>query len=192
MSQDPLTQILKNALSGNDILRKEAESQITKLASDNLSQFLINISSKISNENEEKAVRQISALLIKNLILKNEYKNTFLNLNTEEKSLIKNHVLSSLASSDIDIRKAASNAIASICKIEIPNHQWLDIFDILINTSQNENLFIQISSVTTLSFIFTEISVNDIPQNTVIKLLNSFYTILKKDNINLELHIFTL
>ena len=141
MSQDPLTQILKNALSGNDILRKEAESQITKLASDNLSQFLINISSKISNENEEKAVRQISALLIKNLILKNEYKNTFLNLNTEEKSLIKNHVLSSLASSDIDIRKAASNAIASICKIEIPNHQWLDIFDILINTSQNENLY---------------------------------------------------
>ena len=30
-SQDPLTQILQNALSGNDSLRKEAESQITRL-----------------------------------------------------------------------------------------------------------------------------------------------------------------
>ena len=52
--QDPLSQILRNALSGNDSLRKEAESQITRLASENLSEFLIKISSKISNENFNK------------------------------------------------------------------------------------------------------------------------------------------
>ena len=60
--EDPLTQILKNALSGNDTLRKEAESQITNLASQNIYQFLLNISSKISNENEEKSVPQISTI----------------------------------------------------------------------------------------------------------------------------------
>ena len=79
--EDPLTQILKNALSGNDTLRKEAESQITNLASQNIYQFLLNISSKISNENEEKSVRQISAILIKNIILKNEFTQKWFNLN---------------------------------------------------------------------------------------------------------------
>ncbi len=38
-----------------------------------------------------------------------------------------------------------------------------------------------------LEFIFTEISPNDIPQDTIAKILNCFYTILKKDNLNLEL-----
>ena len=186
-SQDPLTQILQNALSGNDSLRKEAESQITRLASENLSQFLITISSKISNEQEEKRIRQISATLIKNIISKDEYTQKYLNLDQKDKTQIKNHVLSTLASQDIDIRKAAGNAIASICKIEIPNKEWLDIFDTLVNTSQNENLYIQLASITTLGFIFTEISPNDIPQDTIAKILNCFYTILKKDNLNLEL-----
>ena len=185
--QDPLSQILRNALSGNDSLRKEAESQITRLASENLSEFLIKISSKISNEQEEKKVRQISSTLIKNIISKNEYTQKYLNLDEKVKTQIKNHVLSSLASQDNDIRKAAGNAIASICKIEIPNKQWLDIFDTLVNTSQNENLYIQLSSITTLGFIFTEISFNDIPQDTIAKILNCFYTILKKDNLSFEL-----
>ena len=60
--EDPLTQILKNALSGNDTLRKEAESQITNLASQNIYQFLLNISSKISNEKKKKSVPQISTI----------------------------------------------------------------------------------------------------------------------------------
>ena len=190
--QDPLTQILKNALSGNDTLRKEAESQITNIASENIYQFLLNISSKISNENEEKSVRQISAILIKDIILKNEFTQKWLNLNDNEKNEIKNHILSSLASSDIDIRKAAGIAIASICKIEIPNKQWLNIFDTLINTSQNENLVIQLSSIITLGFIFTEIKVSDISQDIIVNILNCFYTILKKENLDLELHSYTL
>ena len=125
--------------------------------------------------------------LIKNIILKNEFTQKWFNLNDNEKTEIKNHILSSLASSDIDIRKAAGIAIASICKIEIPNKQWLNIFDTLINTSQNENLFIQLSSITTLGFIFTEIKVNDISQDIIANILNCFYIILKKDNINFDL-----
>ena len=57
-----------NALSGNDSLIKEAEFQITHFALMNLNEFLINLSSKISNEKEEKKVCQISAKLIKNII----------------------------------------------------------------------------------------------------------------------------
>ena len=110
--QDPLSQILRNALSGNDSLRKEAESQITRLASENLSEFLIKISSKISNEQEEKQVRQISATIIKNIISKSEYTQKWLNLDEKDKIQIKNHVLSSLASKEIEIRKAAGNVIA--------------------------------------------------------------------------------
>ena len=121
-SPDPLTQILLNALNGNDSLRKEAENQIFRLASENLTIFLINVSSKISNEQEEKQVRQISATIIKNIISKSEYTQKWLNLDEKDKIQIKNHVLSSLASQDIDIRKAAGNVIACFCKFESSNN----------------------------------------------------------------------
>ena len=59
----------------------------------NLNEFLINLSSKISNEKEEKKVCQISATLIKNIISKSEYIIKWLELNPEDKIQIKNHFL---------------------------------------------------------------------------------------------------
>ena len=75
-SQEPLTQILQNALSGNDSLRKEAESQITRLEFKSiLNNYLIynfkwtrrkKNSSNFSNFN-------------KNIISKDEYTQKYLN-----------------------------------------------------------------------------------------------------------------
>ena len=42
---------------------------------------------------------------------------------------------------------------------------WLNLFDVLINTSNNQNLFYQLSSIMTLSYIFEEIDINDINDN---------------------------
>ena len=70
ISQNPdlLTNYLSLILISDSNLRTEAENQIKSFASQNLSQFLLLISEKLSDENEKKEIRQLSATLIKNII----------------------------------------------------------------------------------------------------------------------------
>ena len=187
-----LISILQDALSGDKSLRDKAEADITRLADENFGLFLLNLSIQISNEEVHKTLRQISATIIKNMITKTQYTNQWNKLEREQKEKIKFHLLSTLASKEVEIRKAAGMSIAGICKVELPQKQWLDIFNILIGTSLNENLYIQLSSVTTLTFIFQDISVSDIPDNTVASILDCFYNILNKDTCVEELQLETL
>jgi hypothetical protein len=165
-TSDNLITKLSNILNTDITIRTSAENQIKLLASENLSQFLISISEILSDEKERKEIRQLSATLIKNIISNVNYIQKYFEISPEIKQKIKNNILSTLASSIVEIRKAAALAVAGICKIELPNNQWNNIFDILCNTSQNENLFIQLSSLTTLEYIYEEISINDINLDT--------------------------
>ena len=183
--EDPLTPILSNILIPDSTIRSQAENQINLLVSQNFPHFLISISSKLSEENEKKEIRQLSATLIKNLISNTNYIQQYLQIPSEKKQIIKNNILSTLASPILEIRKAAALAVAGICKIELPLNQWDNIFDVLINTTQNENLFIQLSSLTTLEYIYEEINIKDININIIAKLLNTYYSLLdNKDNNN--------
>ena len=186
-TSDNLITKLSNILNTDVTIRTSAENQIKLLASENLSQFLISISEILSDEKERKEIRQLSATLIKNMISNVNYIQKYFEISPEIKQKIKNNILSTLASSIVEIRKAAALAVAGICKIELPNHQWNNIFDILCNTSQNENLFIQLSSLTTLEYIYEEISINDINLDTKAKLLNTYYFLLNKNDSNDEL-----
>ena len=189
-SYDQFSIYLKNALDPNQNIRQQAENQIKVLLSQNFAQFLIELSKKIATEEEEEKVRQISSTLIKNTII--QYAEEWFKLQDNIKKIIKDNILSTLASKDINIRKSAALSIAGICKIEIPKGIWLDIFDILINTSQNNDINIQLSSLTTLEYIYEEIKKGDIPNEIVAKLLNTYYSLLTQDNINPQLAINTL
>lgn len=188
-----LNQILLNILNKDLVARKQAESKINYLLTQNFSSFLLEISKKLSDELELKELRQLSAILIKNIINNPSYINQYLyGISLEIKEKIKKNILSTLASPLIDIRKAAALATSSICKIEIPLGQWLNIFEIMISTSQNDNIYIQLSSLTALEYIFEEINKKDISNNLVAKLLNNYYFLLNNDSNKEELLIATL
>ena len=189
---DQLTVILQNALNFDQNSRKKAEEEIKNLMKQNFGHFLMELSKKLSFESEKKEVRQISATIIKNMVNSKEYTEKWFQLQEYLKKIIKDNILSTLASQDIDIRKAAALSLAGICKIEIPRGQWLNLFDILINTSQNENLYIQLSSLTTLEYIYEEIKQGNIPNETVANLLNTYYSLLMKDNSDPQLYLATL
>ena len=189
---DEFSLYLENALNPDMNIRKQAEDKINSFCDQNFGQFLLELSKKISTEQEKKIVRQMSAVLIKNMLNKEGYSAQWFNLNKEAKTLIKNNILSTLASNDIDIRKSAALTVAGICKLEIPAKQWLNIFTTLSSTSQNENLNIQLSSLNCLEYIFEEIKQSDIPLDIVANLLNTFYTLLNKDAINEDLGIYSL
>ena len=189
---DEFSLYLENALNPDMNIRKQAEDKINSFCDQNFGQFLLELSKKISTEQEKKIVRQMSAVLIKNMLNKEGYSTQWFILNEEVKKLVKNNILSTLASNDIDIRKSAALTVAGICKLEIPAKQWLNIFTTLSSTSQHENLNIQLSSLNCLEYIFEEIKQSDIPLDIVANLLNTFYTLLNKDAINEDLGIYSL
>jgi len=189
---DELSLYLENALNPDSNIRKQAEDKITFFCDQNFGQFLIELSKKISTEQEKKIVRQMSATIIKNMLNKEGYSSQWFQLNEEIKTVVKNNILSTLASSDVDIRKAAALTVAGICKVEIPQKQWLTIFNTLSSTCQNEDINIQLSSLRCLEYIFEEIKQSDLPLEIVANLLNTFYSLLNKDQIDDNLCIYTL
>jgi hypothetical protein len=187
-----LSIILQNTLCPMDNIRIPAEAEVTKLLDENFAQTLIELSKILSTETEKNEIRQMSSTIIKNMIGNVKYKEKWFQLSEEIKEAIKNNILSTLASEVQAVRKAASIAISGICKIEIPRKQWLNIFDILSNTCQNNNLYIQLSSLTALEYIYEEIQKEDIPTQTVANLLNTYYSLLTRDNPDPQLSECTL
>ena len=190
--EEQLSLYLENALNPDINIRKQAEDKINSICQQNFGGFLLDLSKKISTEQEKKMVRQMSAVLIKNMLNREEYSPQWFNLNEEIKSVVKNNILSTLASNDIDIRKSAALTVAGICKLEIPAKQWLNIFDTLSSTSQNQDINIQLSSLTCLEYIFEEIKQSDLPLEISAKLLNTFYSLLNNDKIGDDLAFYSL
>ena len=189
---DQLSIILTGVYNPDPNIRKQAEDQVQLFLSQNYGQFLIELSKRISTEQENVQVRQVSATVIKTAVNSPKYVEEWFKLSDDIKKAIKDNVLSTLASNNVNVRKAAALALAAICKIEIPKGQWLNIFDVLSNTAQNTDLNIQLSSLKALEYIYEEIKPGDIPNVTVAQLLNTYYSLLTKDNINPQLAINTL
>ena len=179
---DNLTQILLAAINADSKIRILAEEEIKKCINNNYEAFLFELSKKQANKNEPNSVRQLSAILIKNIIINSTEK--WLNLNQIIKEQIKTNILSSLITEDIYIKNVTGLCIAGICKVELPRNQWSNIFDILINVSQNENINVKISSVIVLGMIYEDIQITNIDNNTVSKLINMYYTLLTTKNDN--------
>ena len=133
-----LTQLLFALFEGKDNIRVPAEKELQNLCINNYGPFLFELSKKFQDEKEECTVRQLSATIIKNKII--EYKDKWFNLDENIKEQIKNNILASLITPDINVKKAAAFTIAGICRVELPKNIWTNIFDTLINASQNNNI----------------------------------------------------
>jgi hypothetical protein len=178
---DALSQLLLASIDSNQIIRTNAQQEINNYTNNNLSQFLLELSKKQSSESEPNNIRQLCATLIKNIIRNSE--NNWLNLDINLRNEIKNNILSTLISKDINIKKAAGLCISGICKVELSRGLWNEIFDILINASQNNDIEIKITSLITLEYIFEDVSINFIKKDIILKLMNNYYSLLSvKDN----------
>ena len=182
---DPLTQLLAASINPEEGIRTKAQQEIDNLTNNNLEQFLLELSKKQANEKESNEIRQLCATMIKNMIKNAE--NIWLNLDNTFRNEIKNNILSTLISQDINIKKAAALCIAGICKVELSRGLWTEIFDILINASQNSDIEIKITSLITLQYIYEDVPVNFIKKEIIIKLISNYYSILsmeKSENQN--------
>lgn len=114
--------------------------------------------------------------MIKNII--NNFTEKWLNLSPNIKEQIKTNILSSLITEDINIKNATGLCIAGICKVELQRNQWNNIFDILINASQSENINVKITYVIVLRMIYEDMHITNMNNNNISKLTHMYYTLL--------------
>ena len=113
MNSNDITSILADGQSPDNKIRMSAEQRIDHYASTNYGMFLLLCAEELSNESKFSRNRQMAATLIKNLIVgMPNFVGKWELLPAIEKSSIKSLILSTLASQDKDIRKAAALVVA--------------------------------------------------------------------------------
>lgn len=187
---DALSQLLAASIDANQEIRNKAQQEINNLTNNNLEQFLLELSKKQASENEPNEIRQLCATTIKNIIKDSE--NIWLNLDKDFRNEIKNNILSTLISKDINIKKAAALCIAGICRVELSKGLWLDVFDILINASQNSDIEIKITSLITLQYIYEDVPISYIKKEIIYKLIQNYYSLLSEKNTNDQSYLYLI
>ena len=171
-----IDQLLQMALDVNENTRNNGMNSLNALAESNISLFLQQLGTILSDESKPSNIRQLSAILIKNSLLyvepfQEKWKN---NLPLEEKNKIKLLVLSTLASSKKEIRTSASTVISSISKIDSPiTKTWPDLLPSLTDNAFNTDINMKLSAIEALGYVCEELTIKSIDSANVDKIMNA-------------------
>ena len=169
-----LISIIQKCLSSDNLIRNENEKLLQSKVEENYSQILLEMVEILTQENQEEKIRQYSATFIKYLFKNRIYLMKWENSDQNFRDLIKQKILSCLASNSQLIRKATSIAIASICSFEIPRKNWNNIIDILNSTALNkDNINYRLTSLIAIGHIIDELKITDLTKEEINKLLTA-------------------
>jgi importin subunit beta-1 len=184
-----IDQLLQMALEIDETKRNNGMNSLNNLADSNLSLFLQQLGTILSDESKPTGIRQLSAVLIKNTLVKVErYQEIWkTQLPQEEKNRIKLLVLSTLASSKREIRTIASTVISSISKVDSPITQtWPDLLPSLTQNAFNQDINMKLSAIEALGYVCEEITIKSIDASNVDNIMNALIQNLKNEQNSVE------
>ena len=187
-----IDQLLQMALEIDETKRNNGMNSLNNLADSNLSLFLQQLGTILSDESKPTGIRQLSAVLIKNTLVKVErYQEIWkTQLPQEEKNRIKLLVLSTLASSKKEIRTIASTVISSISKVDSPITQtWPDLLPSLTQNAFNQDINMKLSAIEALGYVCEEISIKSIDASNVDNIMNALIQNLKNEQNSVDVVI---
>jgi len=120
-------------------VQKPAEQQLLELEKADIVLYLAGLCNQIANESVPVNARLLAIIRVKNAVsshsatVQHNLTQRWLGLDTSLRAEIRKLLLSTMATEYQQIRNVASAAVAAIATIEIPNGQWLDLIDILVN-----------------------------------------------------------
>ena len=185
-----IDQLLLQAQDSDQNQRNFGMNALDNLAKSDLSSFLVELGTILSNESKDSKIRILSAILIKNSLLYTEdFRQKWkTQLKKEDKDKIKLLVLSTLASSKKDIRTIASTVIASISKIDAPiTETWPDLLPSLTENAFNEDINMKLSAIEALGYVCEELNLKSIDSGSVNNILNALIQNLIKTENNKDI-----
>lgn len=182
-------QLISNALSSDKATRETSEKNIFQLALSEPEKFLFNLSSILADEANPTPARQMSAAIMKNFItIAEKSRDIWVNMESKAKNQVKNLILSTLASQDKNVRKAAGLVIAGICKVDLPiAEKWPDLISSLCTNSYNENMNIRHAALESLGYMCEELTNKSIDSVSVDSILSALIRNITEKEINNEI-----
>ncbi|KAH7538258.1 hypothetical protein FEM48_Zijuj03G0180200 [Ziziphus jujuba var. spinosa] len=174
-----VTQVLLNAQSVDGTVRKHAEDSLKQFQEQDLSLFLVSLSGELSNEEKPVESRKLAGLILKNALdakeqhRKLELVQRWLSLDAAVKTQIKTCLLQTLSSPSGDARSTASQVIAKIAGIELPQKQWPELIGSLLSNIHQLPAHVKQATLETLGYLCEEVSPDVIDQDQVNKVLTA-------------------
>jgi importin subunit beta-1 len=189
MLDQQYTQLFTNALSSDKQIREAAEKTLSDLASADPTKFLLNLSFELADEAKQTPGRQMAAAVMKNFItISDKTKDIWINLDIKAKDQIKNSILSTLASKEKNVRKAAGMVIAGICKVDLPlAEKWPNLVFNLCSNSYNDDLNIRHAAIESLGYLCEELTIKTIDALSIDSILSALIRNITDKEINPEI-----
>ncbi|XP_030933763.1 importin subunit beta-1 [Quercus lobata] len=174
-----VTQILLNAQSIDGNVRKHAEDSIKQFQEQNLPSFFLSLSGELANDDKPVESRKLAGLILKNALdakeqhRKFELVQSWVTLDTAVKAQIKTCLLQTLSSAVSDARSTASQVIAKIAGIELPQKQWPELIVSLLSNIHQQAANVRQATLETLGYLCEEVSPNVVDQDQVNKILTA-------------------
>ncbi|KAK8679845.1 hypothetical protein V6N13_108809 [Hibiscus sabdariffa] len=174
-----VTQVLLNAQSIDGSVRKNAEESLKQFQEQNLPGFFLSLSGELANEEKPVETRKLAGLILKNALDAKEQHRKFelvqrwLLLDGNAKSQIKAFLLKTLSSPASDARSTASQVIAKVAGIELPQKQWPELISSLLSNVHQLPAHAKQATLETLGYLCEEVSPDVIDQDQVNKILTA-------------------
>ncbi|KAI3421443.1 Importin N-terminal domain-containing protein [Psidium guajava] len=174
-----VTQILLNAQSVDGAVRKHAEDNLKQFQEQNLPSFFLSLAGELANEEKPAESRKLAGLILKNALdakeqhRKYELVQRWLALDPSVKGQIKNCLIKTLSSPSHDARSTASQVIAKVAGIELPQKQWPELIGTLLSNIQQLPAHTKQATLETLGYICEEVSPEAVEQDNVNQILTA-------------------
>ncbi|KAF9025097.1 ARM repeat-containing protein [Hymenopellis radicata] len=154
------TDLLANTLSPDANTRQDATQQLENASRENYPQYMLMLSAVLLDESNPLHVRNAAGLALKNALTaressrQSEYSQRWISLDLNTKNKIKQDALMTLASPNLKAGQFASQVVAAIAAVELPQDQWPELITILLGFVNNQpNTNLKIATLQTIGFI---------------------------------------
>lgn len=178
-----VTQVLLNAQSPDGSVRRLAEDSLKQFQEQNLSFFLISLSTELSNNDKPVDSRRLAGLVLKNSLdakeapRKAELVQKWISLDPAVKLQIKTCLLQTLASPVSDASHTAAQVIAKVAAIELPQGEWPDLIGSLLVNMGGQQVqqpaHLKQATLETLGYVCEEVSSDILAQDQVNSILTA-------------------
>lgn len=158
-----------------------AENQLKQAEEQNFALYVVELAKALSNDTAPISSRALAGILLKlalsgqsELYQARKSDRWLKSVPAEQRNACKQACLNVLKSKELDISRAAAQAVAAIAQIELPQKQWSNLIISLTDNAAAESLepAQKIASLQALGYICERVEVDVIPAIEVNKILN--------------------
>ncbi|MQL94569.1 hypothetical protein Taro_027223, partial [Colocasia esculenta] len=190
-----VTQVLLTAQSIDGAVRKHAEETLKQFQDQNLTGFLLSLSSELANNDKPIVSRKLAGLILKNALDAKEQHRKFelvqrwLSLDVAVRAQVKGCLLQTLSSPATDARSTASQVIAKIAGIELPQGQWPELIGSLLSNIHQLQPHVKQATLDTLGYMCEEVSPDVVDQDRVNKILTAVVQGMSASEGNIDVRL---